>query len=179
MPDDPLHDLEVAEAPLLEGVLDVDELLAGLVDAPVLGGRGIDGGEDLDEVGVGGVRLGPVAVEQSLRDGVPLAGEVGEELVVERRLVEQLVERGPGALVVGEDVDHVGVLVAEQELDLAVLRGLEARAGGEEGADLGVLARGQRREHRPLVGERVLDVLDPRHPLEGGGEVVGAQQGAG
>ena len=37
----------------------------------------------------------------------------------------------------------------------------------------------QRREHRPLVGERVLDVLDPCHPLERGGEVVGAQQRAG
>ena len=34
--DGALHDLEVAEPPLLEVVLDVDELLAGLVDAPVL-----------------------------------------------------------------------------------------------------------------------------------------------
>ena len=85
-----LHDLEVAEAPLLEVVLDVDELLAGLVDAPVLLGRGVDARRTSRPAsGFGAVGLRPVAVEALGGYGVPLAREVGQELVVQRRLEEQ------------------------------------------------------------------------------------------
>ena len=83
-----------------------------------------------------------------------------------------MVQRGLGRRIVGEDRHHVGVLVAEQELDLAVLRGLEARTGREERPDLGVLARRQGRQHRPLIGQGVLDVLDPGQPLRARGRVV-------
>jgi len=50
------------------------------------------------------------------------------------------------------------------------------RAGGEERPDLGVLARRQGREDRPLVGEHFLDPLDPRQSLERRGQVIGDQQ---
>src|SRR3954452_20147453 len=45
LPDGALDDLQVTEAPLLEVVLQVDELLTGLVDAPVLVRLGIHTGE--------------------------------------------------------------------------------------------------------------------------------------
>src|SRR5262245_57066122 len=40
--DDPLHRLDVAEAPLLEGILEVDPLLGQLVEVPVAAGVAID-----------------------------------------------------------------------------------------------------------------------------------------
>ena len=49
----------------------------------------------------------------------------------------------------------------------------------EEAAELGVLGGGERGQHRPLLGQRLLDVLDPGEALERGREVVGPQQVAG
>src|SRR5437773_9669259 len=40
--DDPLHRLDVAKAPLLEGILEVDQLLGQLVEVPVAAGVAID-----------------------------------------------------------------------------------------------------------------------------------------
>lgn len=77
-----------------------------------------------------------------------------------------------------EHLQHRGVLVAERELDRAVLRGLEPARIAEHAAELRVLGGRQRREHRPLLGQRLLDVLDPRDALQRGGELVGAQIGA-
>src|SRR6476646_10678686 len=54
--DGALDDLEVPEPPQLHVVLEVHELLAGLVDAPVLGRRGVHLAEDVDELRVEGVR---------------------------------------------------------------------------------------------------------------------------
>jgi len=58
------------------------------------------------------------------------------------------------------------VLVAEQELDRAVLRRLESRRTAERGPKRLVLRRRQRLEHRPLLEELLLDQLDPREDLE-------------
>jgi hypothetical protein len=46
----------------------------------------------------------------------------------------------------------------------------------EDAAELGVLGGRERGEHRPLLGERLLNVLDPRDALQGGGELVGPEQ---
>ena len=72
-----------------------------------------------------------------------------------------------------------GVLVAERELDGAVLRRLEAARVAQHAAELRVLGGRQRRQHRPLLGQRALDVLDPRDALQRRGELVVAQQAAG
>src|SRR6188472_57804 len=141
-----LHDLEVAEPPLLEVVLEVDELLAGLVHAPVLLRRRVDRRQGVDQLGVQPVGEGPVARQQCCRDGVPAPGEVREVLVVQARLLQQRLQLGLCGRFVREDLDHVGVLVAEQELHLAVLRRLEARRRGQERPDQGVLRRRHRRQ---------------------------------
>jgi hypothetical protein len=175
VPDGAGDHLKVAEAPLLEVVLDVDKLFAGLVDAPVVGGCGIDLGEHVDQPLVQQVRLGEVAVEQVGGDGVAAPAQEAQELVVEAGLVKQALEQAAGVWVVVEDLHHLGVLVSEQELDRAVLPGLEARAGGEEGADLCVLARRQGRQHRPLLDEGLLDVLDPGQALQGRSRFIGRE----
>src|SRR5215210_7983501 len=54
--DDPLHRLHVPEAPQLEGLLDVDELLAHLVLLPVAIGVLVDALEHLQQTGVARVR---------------------------------------------------------------------------------------------------------------------------
>ena len=101
---------------------------------------------------------------------------MAEELVVEAWRLEQLAEHGVRLGVAGMDREHAGVLVAEGELDRAVLPGLEARGVAEVGAKLLVLRRGQRREHGPLVGQRALDVLDAGDALEGDAHLVGGEQ---
>src|SRR6478609_2489714 len=177
--DGALDDLEVPEPPQLHVVLEVHELLAGLVDAPVLGRRGVHLAEDVDELRVEGVRQRPVPVEQRRRYRIPAAGEVAEELVVEARFAQQGVEEVVRRGVVVEHPDHLDVLVAEQELDGTVLPGLEPGAGREERADLRILARGQRREDAPLLDQHLLDPLDPRQPLQGRREVVGREERPG
>src|SRR3954452_24610697 len=62
LPDGALDDLQVTEAPLLEVVLEVDELLARLIDAPVLVGLGVHPGEHVDQALVQAVGLCPVTV---------------------------------------------------------------------------------------------------------------------
>jgi hypothetical protein len=102
--------------------------------------------------------------------------EEGEELVVEALLVQELVQHLLGGGVVVEDAQHVGVLVPEDELHRSVLPGLEAGRRRQEVPELQVLARRERGEDGPLLGELVLDVLDPREPFEGGLQLVLAQQ---
>ena len=63
---------------------------------------------------------------------------------------------------------HVGVLVAEQELDGAVLVRLEPEAGAEHVAEPIVLRRRQRLEHRPLLEELALDLLHAARILKQG-----------
>ena len=113
------------------------------------------------------------------RHRVAPAGEVAEELVVEGRLPEQLLQRGVLGRRVLEHPHHVGVLVAEEELHRPVLVALEPRARREEGPDLRVLARREGREDVPLLDELLLHVLDPGQPLEGRGQLVRGQQRPG
>ena len=177
--DGALHRLQVPEPPELEVLLEVDELLAGLVGRPVVVGVLVDGADDADERLVEDPGLGDVAVEDVLRNGVPGAGEVAQELVVDAGRLEQFGEQGVSRGIRLEHAQHAAVLVAEHELDRAVLVRLEAARVAEEAAELGVLGRRQGGQHRPLLGEGALDVLDPGDALEGLRQLVGAQQVAG
>ena len=78
-------------------------------------------------------------------------------------------------LVVLEQPQYGGVLVAEEELDRPVLRRLEARRRAQRAAELGVLGRGERGQHRPLLDQRLLDVLDAGELLQRGREHVGGE----
>ena len=99
---------------------------------------------------------------------------MAQELVVERRRAQQRVELGEHRCVVTEHVDNRGVLVAEQELDRAVLRRLESRRRAERRTEAFVFRRRQRLEHGPLLEELLLDQLDARENLERGLERIGA-----
>ena len=85
--DHALHRLEVPEPPELEVLLDVDELLAGLVHVPVVLGVGVDVGEDVHQLGAEDVGAADVAVEQLPRHRVAAPGEQAQELVVDARAV--------------------------------------------------------------------------------------------
>ena len=62
---------------------------------------------------------------------------------------------------------HRGVLVAEHELDLAVLPRLEARARSKVRPDRAVLRRRHRREHVPRMHQLLEDARHARQHLEG------------
>src|SRR5690242_12576285 len=79
-PDDALDGLEVAEAPQLEVVLEVYELLARLVRGPVGLRVGVDLGEDRNQLGGERPRLRDIPLENGRRDGVARAREQPKEL---------------------------------------------------------------------------------------------------
>jgi hypothetical protein len=64
------------------------------------------------------------------------ARQVAEELVVERRLLERATDDGGGLGVRLEHLEHSSVLVAQDELDCAVLPGLELAGVAEHPAKL-------------------------------------------
>ena len=101
---------------------------------------------------------------------------MAQELVVEGRRVQQRVELGVDRRVVAEHVEQRRLLVAEQELDRAVLRRLEARRRAERGPERLVLGRRQRLQHRPLLEQLLLDQLDAREDLEARVEPVRAHE---
>ena len=124
-----------------------------------------------------GVNTWPRRTSRSRIDGrhrEPVAREHPEELVVERRLVQQLgaaCARAAGSE--SKTSSMRGVLVAEQELDGTVLVRLESGRRGQELPELDVLRRGQGAEHRPLLGQLELDLLHSRRALERRVQVVG------
>src|SRR6266542_980046 len=142
--DDALDRLQMPKAPELERLLDVDELLRHFVRIPPVLGILVDRLEHGDDRRAAFVRLAEVAL-----------GPLG-------------VDRG----VIAEYVDRRRMLVAEQELERAVLCGLESRRLAERGAECLVFGRGQRLEHRPLLEQLLLDRLHAREDLEAKLELV-------
>jgi hypothetical protein len=69
-------------------------------------------------------------------------------------------------------VDAVRDLVAEQEFDGAELVRLQSRRRAEHVAELRVLGRRERLEHRPLLEQLALDLLHAREDLEARRELV-------
>src|SRR6185295_7604315 len=105
------------------------------------------------------------------------AGEMAKELVVEAWRLQQRRQLGMDRRVVAEHVEDRRLLVAEEELDGAVLRGLKARRRAERRAKRLVLGGRERFQHRPLLEELLLDQLDAREDLEAGAETIFAHEG--
>ena len=74
-------------------------------------------------------------------------------------------------------LQHLGVLVAEAELDHPVLPALEAAARGERGTHRRVLGRRHRRQHVPGVDQLLHDLAHPGEHLEGAVQLVGRDRG--
>ena len=74
-------------------------------------------------------------------------------------------------------LQHLGVLVAEAELDHPVLPALEAAARGERRAHRRVLGRRHRRQHVPGVDQLLHDLAHPGEHLEGALQLVGGDRG--
>ena len=81
--------------------------------------------------------------------------------------------------VVREDFDGVGVFVAEEEFELAVLVGLKAGGAAEDAAELHVLGGCEGFEYGPLLEELHLDELYAGEDFERGWEAVVADVGDG
>src|SRR5688500_5502874 len=71
---------------------------------------------------------------------------------------------------------RVCVLVAEHELERAVLIALKSARLAERVAKLQILARSHRLEHGPLLEQHALDMCDPREDLERLDEPVAAHE---
>ena len=174
--DGALHGLEVPEPPELEVLLQVDQLLAGLVRLPVLVRVLVDRREDRHQVGVEPVRQGHVPLQDLGRHVVAVPGQVAQELVVDAGRLERLDAAAPARPARRRRSTASGAsLLPSSELDRPVLVRLEARGGAEEAAELGVLAGGQGGQHRPLLGQAALDVLDPGQALERRPQLVGGE----
>ena len=70
--------------------------------------------------------------------------------------------------------DHVAVLVAELELEQAVLQRLETRRPAERVPERRVFERRERRQHAPRAEQLFLQPRDARQHLERGVEIVAA-----
>ena len=143
------------------------------------GGVLVDVLEHRDQLGAELVGLGDVPLQQRRGNVEALALEVGEEVVVDARGFEEFQQHRVGLGVGFEHRQHLAVLVAEQEFDRAVLAGLEPGGVAQEAAELRVLGGCQGGQHGPLLGQGLLDVLDPGDRLQRRAEVVGAEPGGG
>src|SRR5215472_2760709 len=117
--DDALDGLQVAEAPELEALLDVDQLLAHVVLVPPGLRVVVDDLEHRDQLAVARVWLGEIALDAIGRHRQPAPREMTQEFVVEGWRPQQRFELAERRGVVAEHLERVGVLVAEQELDRA------------------------------------------------------------
>jgi branched-chain amino acid transport system substrate-binding protein len=123
--DDALDRRRVTEAPLSKEVLEVDKLLAKLVCIPMPARVAVDLGPGRLHGRVGPVCRAPVALKRCLVDGKAAPGEQPDRLVVDAGTVQQIVELRVDFRPMAEDLQQVALLVAEQQLDGAILVGLE------------------------------------------------------
>src|SRR5688572_6699212 len=171
--DDALHGLHVAEAPELEVLLDVDQLLAHVVLGPELVRILVNHLEHGGDAWMPLVGLRPVALGALRRHRHAAAREVAQELVVQARRLEQALQARVGRGVVALHFHEARVLVAQQELDGAELERLQPRGRPEHVAELHVLRGRERLEHRPLLEQLALHLLHAREDLEARREAVG------
>src|SRR4030095_9600841 len=99
---------------------------------------------------------------------------MAQELVIQRRRMQQAFERRVRNIVVAKYIEHRRLLVAEQELDCTILRRLNPRRRSQRGAKRLVFRRRERLQHGPLLEQLLLDQLDAREDLEVGVETIGA-----
>ena len=162
----------MGEAPLLKLLLEVDELLAELVQIPVgadvlihrLPGRG--------DVGMLLIRLAKVALDMGVGNGKTPAAKQAQGLVVHARARELFLKPLIDLGLALEDLDDLGVFVPEHELHGPILKRLKAGAFPEGFAERGIIARRHGGEHVPGKDELVLDFGHPAQHLEGRIEIA-------
>lgn len=113
--DDALDGFDVAEAPLMEDVFEVDEFFGEVVELPVFFRVAVDVEPGGFYFGGGGVGLFPVALQHGGRELEATAGEELQYFIVEAGSGEGGGEQGKVIGVVAMDLDHGGVFVAEEE----------------------------------------------------------------
>ncbi len=116
---------------------------------------------------------GPVALEVAGGDRQAAPRQQPQRFVVERRRFECLSHFGQPAGAVRVRLQHGRVLVAQRELEAAVLRALEAAGAAEVGPDRAVLGRCHGRQHVPGMNQLLHDAADPRQHLECATQFVG------
>src|SRR2546423_8589551 len=92
--DHALDGLDVAEAPELEVLLDVDQLLAHVVLGPVLLRILINDLENRGDERMAFIRLAPVALDALGRHRHAATRQVAQEFVVQARRFEQVLQKG-------------------------------------------------------------------------------------
>jgi hypothetical protein len=133
--DDALHRAGVAEAPGLEGILQVHEFLGQLVEVEIGLAARVDAGPGLHHGGVALMRLGQVALQHRFGNGEAAPGQEAQRLVVDGGRLQRGLEEGVGVRPVRVRAHHEGVLGAQAELQEAVLVRLETGGGAERLAE--------------------------------------------
>ena len=175
--DDALDGRHMAEAPQAECVLDVGELLAELVQVPVPVGVAVHHQPRLLDLVARHVRLRPVALDVRGGDRKAAPRKQSQRFVVQRRRRVRRFHARQDLGPVRMRLQHGRILVAEHELDAAVLPALEAAALAEVRTDRRVLRRRHRRQHVPRMHQLLHDAAHPRHHLERAAELVVAHRG--
>src|SRR6476646_1717520 len=114
----------MTKSPKLEVVLHIDQRFARFVE--VEGGVDslVDGPEDRDQRRLQHPGSPYVALQHIVWNLEPAAGQKAQKGVVNRWLLQQLRQHGGRRLIRDEYLEHLLVLVAQDELDGTVLRGL-------------------------------------------------------
>ncbi|KDB52856.1 hypothetical protein X805_15900 [Sphaerotilus natans subsp. natans DSM 6575] len=129
-------------------------------------GIAVDGEPRLLDRLVGHVGLGPVALQVADGHGDAAARQQAQRLVVQARRLPGRLHRGQQVRPVRVRLQHGGVLVAQAELDAAVLPALEAAGVAQVGPDGRVLGRRHRGQHIPGVDQLFHDLGDAGQHLE-------------
>ena len=100
------------------------------------------------------------------------AREEAQRLVVQARRFQRLAQHAAACGSCANTLQHVGVLVAEQEFHRAVLQRLESGRRPQQVAELHVFGRRQRLQHRPHLGQLAQHLLAAREDLLARAELV-------
>src|SRR5215472_19353595 len=122
--DDALDGGHVIEAPALKQPFDIHQLLGEIVELPIGVMLAIDRRPDRNHLGVAGIGLAEIALDEPRRYGKAAPCETSQHLVIDARRLQRPGEALKGLRVVAMGLQMLGILVAEHELDHAVARAL-------------------------------------------------------
>ncbi len=170
--DDALHRFQVTEPPLLETVLQIDQLFRQLVQFPMPIRLLIDRCPGLQDAVIRLIGVGPVALQNCVGDleTVPFQGFEGDVIQAWSFQRGQQMRMNGGRF--DEGRQHGAPLVPHQEFDLPVLRGLETGTAAQIVTEGQVVGRCHGRQHRPGLDQLRLNPRHPRQHLEGRAEGV-------
>ena len=160
------------KAPQAEGVFQIGQLFAQLVQVPVLLRVAVDHQPGVFDRNACRVGLSPVSLGVGVRHIQTSALQKPQAFVVQRgRFVGRLHDRRQiRAMRVG--LQHGRVLVAHRKLDASVLPALETTRLCKIRADGAVLGRGHGGQHVPSVYQLLHDAADAGEFFEGVGQLV-------